>query len=133
MTRTGERSDSGEVTSQTVIVLPTVVVVLFLAIQAALYFHISHVAGAAAAQGAAAASAKSLTSSQAIQRGRDSADLLVRETGTDFAGSTVVAVTNDEVRVTVTAKVPGVVPFFPLTVSRTVVEPRERFIMEFRR
>lgn len=133
MTTAGTRMDSGEVTSQTVIILPTVVVILFLAIQGALYFHISHVAGAAASQGAAAASAKSLSSSQAIQRGRESADTLVRETGTDFAEPTVVAVTNDEVRVTVTTRVPRIVPFFPLTVSRTVVEPRERFIMEFQR
>lgn len=125
--------DSGEVTSQTVIILPVIIVVLFLAIQSALYFHISHVAGAAAAQGAAAASAKSLTSSQAIQRGRESADVLVRDSGTDFASPTVVLVTSEEVRVTVTTRVPRVVPFFPLSASRTVVEPRERFIMEFQR
>lgn len=126
-------TDPGEVTSQTVIVLPIIVFVLFLAIQGALYFHISHVAGAAAAEGAAVASAKSLTSSQAIQRGQDRADALIRETGTDMAAVTMVAVTINEVRVTVTTKVPRVIPFFPLTVSRTVVEPRERFIMEFRR
>lgn len=125
--------DAGDVTSQTVIVLPVIVFVLFLAIQSALYFHISHVAGAAAAEGAAVASAKSLTSSQAMQRGRDHADALIRETGTDAAGATMVVVTTDEVRVTVTTRVPRVIPFFPLTVSRTVVEPRERFIMEFQR
>lgn len=127
---TKERSDCGEITSQTVIVLPMIVLVLFMAVQSALYFHISHVAGAAAAEGAAAASAKSLTTSQALQRGRDRANALIQETGTALSGATMVLVSNAEVRVTVSTKVPRVVPFFPSTVSRTVVEPRERFIAE---
>jgi MinD-like ATPase involved in chromosome partitioning or flagellar assembly len=127
---TESRSDCGEITSQTVIVLPMVVLILFIAIQSALYFHISHVAGAAAAEGAAAASAKSLTTSQALQRGRDRANALILETGTDLSGETMVLVSIAEVRVTVSTKVPRVVPFFPSYVSRTVVEPRERFIAE---
>jgi len=128
-----DQIDSGEVTSQTVIVVPLVILVLFMAVQSALYFHVSHVAGAAAAEGASAASAKSLSASQAILRGRTRADALVHETGTELAEATTVGVSGDEVRVTVSTKVPRIVPFFPIVVSRTVIEPRERFVMEFQR
>jgi hypothetical protein len=128
-----DHTDTGEVTSQTVIIVPLVILVLFMAVQSALYFHVSQVAGAAAAEGASAASAKSLTASQAILRGRVRADDLVRETGTDLAAATTVGVSSNEVWVTVSTRVPRVVPFFPVIVSRTVVEPRERFVMEFQR
>ena len=126
-------TDSGEVTTQLVIVLPVILFVVMLAIQSALYFHISHVAGAAAAEGAAAASAMGLSSAEATRRGRDRADALVRETGTDAGGPTSVSVSAREVQVTVRTRVPMIVPFFPSLAIRTVVEPRERFISEFLR
>ena len=115
------------------IVLPVVILVLLLAIQGALYFHISHVAGAAAAYGASAASAKSLTTTGATIRGRERADALVRDSGTTLAAPTNVTVANADVSVTVAAVVPRIVPFFPEVVSRTVVEPRERFLTEVQR
>lgn len=126
-------NDAGEATTQFVVVLPVVVFVLLLAVQAALYFHISHVAGAAAAEGASAASARGLSSAEATRRGRDRADALVRETGTDLGGPTMVSVSSNEVHVTVRTRVPSIVPFFPVMAIRTVVEPRERFITEFLR
>lgn len=123
----------GEITAQVVIILPAVVLVLFLAIQGALYFHVSHVAGAAAAQGASSASAKDLTRIEAARRGREVADSLVVDAGTRLAGPTAVVVSGDVVQVTVRAHVPRIVPFFPTTAARTVIEPRERFIEEFLR
>lgn len=127
------QSDSGETTTQAVIVLPVVVFILMLAIQAALYFHISHVAGAAAAQGASAASEKLLSAGEAARRGQERADSMVRETGTILAGPTRVAVSTEEVRVTVRTAVPRIIPLFPAQAVRTAVEPRERFIAEFLR
>lgn len=126
-------ADSGEATTQLVIVLPVVMFIVLLAIQAALYFHISHVAGAAAAEGASAASARGLSSAEAIRRGRESADALVQETGSDLGSPTLVSVSLDEVQVTVRTRVPKIVPFFPVLAVRTVVEPRERFITEILR
>lgn len=123
----------GEVTTQVVIIMPTVVLVLLLAIQGALYFHISHVAGAAAAQGASSASAKDLTRREAARRGREEADSLAADTGTRLATPTAVIVSGDVVQVTVRALVPRIVPFFPTIAMRTVIEPRERFIEEYRR
>ncbi len=128
-----QQSDRGEITSQTVIVLPLAIFVLFVAIQSALYFHTSHAAGAAAAEGASAASAKSLNSVQASQRGQERANALLQEIGTELAAMTRVEVLSHEVQVTVVARVPRVAPFFPPTVSRTVVEPRERFLAEIQR
>lgn len=125
--------DSGEATTQLVIVLPVVVFIVMLAIQSALYFHISHVAGAAAAEGAAAASASGLTSAEAARRGRERADALARETGTDLGSPTSVSVSAADVQVTVRTRVPMIIPFFPTMATRTVVEPRERFIPEFLR
>lgn len=126
-------NDAGEATTQLVIVLPVVVFILLLAIQAALYFHISHVAGAAAAEGASVASARGLSTAEATRRGRDRADALVRETGTDPGGPTSVSVSSNEVQVTVRTRVPSIIPFFPVMAIRTVVEPRERFITEYLR
>ncbi|MFM7755227.1 MAG: TadE/TadG family type IV pilus assembly protein [Actinomycetota bacterium] len=123
----------GEVTAQVVIIIPTVVLVLLLAIQGALYFHVSHVAGAAAAQGASSASAKDLTLSEAVRRGRERADSLAADAGTELVAPTAVIVSGDVVQVTVRALVPRIVPFFPTTAIRTVIEPRERFIEEYRR
>lgn len=132
MTR-NPNTDSGEATTQLVIVLPVVMFIVLLAIQAALYFHFSHVAGAAAAEGASAATARGLSSAEAMRRGRDVANALAQETGTDLGGPTLVSVSSGEVQVTVRTLVPRIVPFFPVVATRTVVEPRERFITEFLR
>jgi len=123
----------GEITAQVVIIIPTVVLVLILAIQGALYFHVSHVAAAAAAQGASSASAKDLTPGEAVRRGREMADSLAADAGTELVAPTAVVVSGDIVQVTVRALVPRIIPFFPMTAIRTVIEPRERFIEEFRR
>lgn len=116
-----------------VIIIPTVLLVLLLAIQGALYFHVSHVAGAAAAQGASSASAKDLTPSEAVRRGRERADSLAADAGTELVAPTEVVVSGDVVQVTVRAQVPRIILFFPAIATRTVIEPRERFIEEYRR
>ena len=51
--------DRGEAVTQLVILTPVLVLLAFLGVQAAIYFHAANVATAAAAQGAAAASPRS--------------------------------------------------------------------------
>ena len=104
-----------------------------LAIQAGLYFHTSSIAGAAAAEGAAAASAARVSSEVATRRGQQAAENLVIEAGGHTTSAALVAVNSETVAITVEAKVPRIIPFFPSSVRRTVIEPRERFTTELAR
>jgi Flp pilus assembly protein TadG len=112
------------VSAQVVLVIPVVILLLMLAIQAGLYFHASSIAGAAAAEGAAAASVARLPSEVAARRGQQAAENLVIEAGGQSPAVALVAVE---------ALVPRIIPFFPSSVRRTVIEPRERFTTEVSR
>lgn len=104
-----------------------------LAIQAGLYFHTSSIAGAAAAEGAAAASGARVSSEVAARRGQQAAENLVIEAGGHTTSAALVAVNTETVAITVEALVPRILPFFPSSVRRTVIEPRERFTTELSR
>lgn len=125
--------DQGEVSAQVVLVIPVIILLLMLAIQAGLYFHTSSIAGAAAAEGAAAASVARVPSEVAVRRGQQAAENLVIEAGGHTTSVALVAVNVETVAVTVEARVPRIVPFFPSSVRRTVIEPRERFTTELSR
>lgn len=116
-----------------VLVIPVIILLLMLAIQAGLYFHTSSIAGAAAAEGAAAASVARVPSEVAVRRGQQAAENLVIEAGGHTTSVALVAVNVETVAVTVEARVPRIVPFFPSSVRRTVIEPRERFTTELSR
>lgn len=125
--------DSGETSAQVVLVVPVIILILMLAIQAALYFHTSNVAGAAAAQGATAASSVNMTSSVAVQQGQSSASNFVTAAGAELFATPLVLISAGIVSVTVQAKVPRILPFFPGSVGRSVIEPLERFTFEVNR
>jgi len=125
--------DSGETSAQVVLVVPVIILILMLAIQAGLYFHTSNVAGAAAAQGATAASSVNMTSSIAVQQGQSSARNFVTAAGAQLFATPLVVVSAGIVTVTVQVKVPRIIPFFSSSVGRSVIEPLERFTFEVNR
>jgi len=122
--------DSGETSAQVVLVVPVIILILMLAIQAGLYFHTSNVAGAAAAQGATAASSVNMTSSVAVQQGQSSASNFVTAAGAQLFATPLVLISAGIVSVTVQVKVPRIIPFFSSSVGRSVIEPLERFTFE---
>ena len=119
--------------AQVVLVIPVVILLLMLAIQAGLYFHASSIAGAAAAEGAAAASVARLPSEVAARRGQQAAENLVIEAGGQSPAVALVTINTETVSITVETRVPRIIPFFPSSVRRTVIEPRERFTTEVSR
>ncbi len=125
--------DKGETSAQVVLVVPVIILILMLAIQAGLYFHTSNVAGAAAAQGATAASSVNMTSSVAVQQGQSSASNFVKAAGAQLFATPLVVVSAGMVSVTVQVKVPRIIPFFSSSVGRSVIEPLERFTFEVNR
>jgi len=125
-----QQRDRGEVSAQVVLVIPVIILLLMLAIQAGLYFHASSIAGAAAAEGAAAASVARIPSEVAARRGQRAAENLVIEAGGQSTSAAIVAVNTETIAITVEALVPRIIPFFPSSVRRTVIEPRERFSTE---
>ena len=127
------RRDRGEVSAQVVLVIPVIILLMMLAIQAGLYFHASSIAGAAAAEGAAAASVARIPSEVAARSGQRAAENLVIEAGGHTTSAALVAVNTETVTITVEALVPRIIPFFPSSVRRTVIEPRERFTTELSR
>ncbi len=123
------RRDRGEATTQMVIVTPILILLLFLGVQAAIYFHAANVATAAASQGAAAVSPISAGTGDAIE----AAQRTVADLGAHAASLPVVTEAGDYVVVSVEVDVPRIIPFFPSTVTRRVLEPRERFVPESNR
>ena len=125
----GQGRDRGDAAAQLVIITPILVLLIFLGVQAAIYFHAANVAAAAASQGAAAASPRTAASSD----GATAAAELIADLGSEPTGPPLVEQTAGFVSVTVMIEVPRIVPFFPESVSRTALEPRERFVAESER
>ena len=119
-------SDRGEATTQLVILTPVLIMLIFLGVQSAIYFHAANVAAAGASQGAAAASPIAASAESAVA----AAQRTVGELGGHSARTPVVDISGAYVVVTVEVSVPGIVPFFPRSVTRRALEPRERFVPE---
>lgn len=121
------RDERGSVSLELVVVFPAVLLVLFVGIQVALYFHARNVALAAAQEGLRAARAENGTAALGGQRAED----FLRSAG----GSSVLTGVNvDEVRsatdasITVSGDALVVIPFVPMPrVSQTAAGPVERF------
>ena len=125
----GATSDRGEATAQLVILTPILILLVFLGIQAAIYFHAANVAAAAASQGAAAGSRRGSGIAEANAAARDT----LSDLGDSGDAQTVAEQDAAFVRVTVQVDVPRILPFFPESVSRTAIEPNERFVPESER
>jgi glycine/D-amino acid oxidase-like deaminating enzyme len=118
--------ESGETTTQVVLAVPIVLSLVLMAVQGAVYIHTAHVASASAARGAAAGAAMN----GGVIAALDAAVRSTAELSAQLAQEPQATIGNDLVVVTVNLRVPQVAPFFHLNVSRTVVEPRERFVPE---
>lgn len=124
-----QRSDRGEATTQLVILTPILIMLMFLGVQAAIYFHAANVAAAAASQGAAASSPSTTGANSAMA----AAQRTIADLGGHSAHPPIVALDGNFVVVSVEISVPRIIPFFPSTVMRRAVEPRERFVPESKR
>lgn len=120
------RVDRGETTAEVVLAVPTVFMVVLVAIQLAMYAHASTVATVSAAAGAAAAAAVDGSPATGISV----ATRTVVELSGRLAAAPEVEWRDSEVAVTVRLDVPRVAPFVDVAVTRTAREPRERFIPE---
>ena len=118
--------DRGEVSTQIVILTPLLILLVFLGVQSAIYFHAANVASAAASQGAAAGSPVGAVAGDATA----AATQILADLGATGGAEPSVIVGAGFVRVTVEVVVAHIVPFFPDMVQRTAVEPKERFVPE---
>jgi hypothetical protein len=109
-----------------VLVVPVVLLLTLIGVQAALALHAANVASSAAAQGAAAGAARDAS----LEQAREVAAATVAELGGRIADPPLATVVADEVVVEVEVRVPSVVPLFPTTVRRQAHEPVERFVPE---
>lgn len=122
--------ERGETTTQIVLLVPIVVSILMIAVQSAIYFHTSAIAGAAASHGASAAAVRGETVDAVTQLGREAAQHILEDAGVGRAYIPDVIVSSETVSVGVEVDVPRIVPYFPHTVRRVATEPRERFLTE---
>ena len=123
------RHERGEVSAESVIIVPVVFFVLLLGVQATTLFHAANIATAAAAQGAAAAAASGATELD----GERVASISVAELGGSLSSSPKVDLRSDWVAVTVRISVPQIIPGFPRVIERNVIERKERFVGELDR
>ncbi|MGD9701904.1 MAG: TadE/TadG family type IV pilus assembly protein [Acidimicrobiia bacterium] len=121
--------ERGDATAQFVVLVPILVLLVLLVVQAALWYHTANIAQAGAARGAAAAAPATATAGSAIS----AATQTVLDNGGRFSSAPAVDIGDRTVTVVVELAVPAVVPFFPSTVTRVQLEPRERFIPEDQR
>lgn len=105
---------------------PVILMMIFVIVQAGLWFHAVQVAENAAADGADRARRYHATASD----GETAAQQFVAEAGITLAAAPAVDRSDDTASVTVTVTVAHLVPGWPGTVSRTAVAPVERFIPE---
>ncbi len=116
--------DRGEAIVEHVILIPVVLFIVLLGIQAAVYFHAANVAEHASSRGVSVASRFRATNASGVAE----ATATVRDSGSALAVATVTGGTT--IRASVTVKVNRILPFFPSTVTRVASEPKERFIPE---
>lgn len=125
--------DRGETTSEVVIVLPVLILIVMVVLQSALFFHTAHVARAAASEGAVAAASHRVPDAAASMVGSEHAALFALDAGGRIEGSPVSSLDGNMVHVSVTLRVPSLVPFLTTRVTRDAAEPKERIVRELDR
>lgn len=119
-------SDAGTSTTELVLVMPVVLLMVMLAVQFGLYLHAAQVVEAAAQEGLEAARGEDDLASE----GESGVGSFLDMTGGVTASTVTVERSAAEVRVAVTGSAPQVVPGLDLRVSSVAVGPVERFIPE---
>lgn len=123
------RKDRGETSIQTVLLVPVILSMFFVAVHAAALSHAGQIASVAANRGAqlAASSDGSLASVLAVRQG---IQRTVTELGSKLHSEPQFSTYSGTVEVTVRISVPRAVSFLPHTISRSASAPLERFIEE---
>ena len=121
--------DSGESVAQTVLVVPVVLSIVWLALQVTVFLHGAHVAAAAASEGAAAASRYGASTQTGV---RAAASTLI-ELDAEAATPPEVVRRGDDIVATVSVRLPRIAPLFSTVVTRSARETKERFITEAER
>jgi hypothetical protein len=120
------RDDRGEAVAQTVLAVPVVIAIFWMAIQITVFLHGANVASSVAAEAASAASrngASARVGERAAARAlADFGATAALPPRLEFSGRDVVA--------TVVLRIPQIAPFFPTTVTRSARESREEFRTE---
>jgi Flp pilus assembly protein TadG len=122
---TRARDDRGEAVTETVIVVPALILLIMVVIQFGLWYHAQHVVQAAAQEGARAARAEGATANDGLER----AMAFVAQVGGDSVNGAEVTSDRsaDGVTVRVTGTAPAVVPGLRLGVRAAAVSPLEEF------
>ena len=123
--RSRRRDQAGSVSIELVILLPTLFAVMFLGMQAALFYHARTVAIAAAAEGARSAGAEQGHASDGLGAAND----FIAEAGGDdvlTATSATARRTNTTATVTVTGFSLSVIPGWKVRITQSATVPVER-------
>ena len=122
-------NDRGETSIQTVLLVPVVLSILFLTVNAAALSHGGQVASLAANRGAQL-TASGTGDSISMSVTRLEIARTVEDLGSVLESEPQFSTFDGSVEVTVRVKVPGVVPFLPRFVTRRASAPLERFVNE---
>jgi Flp pilus assembly protein TadG len=122
----GGDDDRGSLTLETVVLMPLVLLIIMLVVQAGLWMHATHVAQAAANKALVTASAHGSSAGQGRTAGEQSIDALGKKILLD--PTVDVARTATTVTVAISATAPAVVPGLHWRVQATAVGPVERFV-----
>lgn len=122
---TGARDERGEAVTETVIIVPALLLLIMVVIQFGLWYHAQHVVQAAAQEGARAARAEGATADDGLER----AMTFVAQVGGQSVHEPEVTSqrSSDGATVRVTGEAPAVVPGLRLGVSAAAVSPVEEF------
>jgi Flp pilus assembly protein TadG len=118
------RGDRGEALVQQVILVPIVLLIAMMGIQAAIYFHAANVAEHASSRAVSIASRQGSSNSA----GAAEAAATVAGSGSVLVGVSVTGSTTVTARVTVA--VSRILPLLPSRVTRSASEPKERYVPE---
>lgn len=119
------RGDAGSASTELVIVMPLLLLLVLASVHLGLWFHARHLVNAAAQEGARAARVSGATDSD----GYDRAQQILGDLGSSSVTSPAINVTRSggSVTVSVTGQAPPVIPGLAMTVSATSTSPIEEF------
>ena len=123
------KHDRGETSTQTVIIVPVILMVLFVGVHLAILGHATHVAQLAAQRGAHIAASANGSVGE-IQRAVQQASEVAHELGAHLASPPTLQWNGRTVGLTVHLVTQRLVPFLPTEVSRTVWMAQEAFLKE---
>lgn len=123
-TSTKRGCDPGEVSVETVLLVPVLFVIALIAVQAAIVLHGIGVANHVAVQGAMAAARHGASTVE----GEIAVDVATNALGARLTRPPLVYSSADDVTVRVWVHIPQAVPFFAEQVSRQATVARERYV-----